>query len=164
RQHGLLHEHGPLLPHRRRQPPAPAAALSLLHDPGPAREPLPRRPLAGALPPRPQLPRGALPEPGREAAHRLAPARPATGGRLGRHGVEVLLNRGVRALEAAGDRVGGVQLRDGAAMTADWYVAAVPFDRLLDLLPGEVVEGHPYFCDLRRLETSPITSVHVWYD
>ena len=41
---------------------------------------------------------------------------------------------------------------------------AVPFDRLLDLLPGEVVESHPCFAGLKRLESSPITSVHLWYD
>ena len=48
-------------------------------------------------------------------------------------------------------------------MQADWYVSAVPFDRLLDLLPEEAA-GEPYFANLRRLETSPITSVHLWYD
>jgi zeta-carotene desaturase len=83
---------------------------------------------------------------------------------LRQHAVEVLLNRGAKALQVTGDRVSGVQLRDGEALAADWYVSAVPFDRLLDLLPGDVVEAHPYFGNLRRLETSPITSVHVWYD
>src|SRR5262249_21881691 len=28
----------------------------------------------------------------------------------------------------------------------------------------EMVETHSYFANLRRLETSPITSVHLWYD
>ena len=49
-------------------------------------------------------------------------------------------------------------------MEADHYIAAIPFDRLLDLLPAGIVEEHPYFHDLRRLETSPITSVHLWFD
>src|SRR5262249_31293918 len=39
-----------------------------------------------------------------------------------------------------------------------------PFDRLPGLLPPEVVEAHPDFANLRNLQTSPITSVHVWYD
>jgi squalene-associated FAD-dependent desaturase len=80
------------------------------------------------------------------------------------HGVRMLLNRGAKALTVAQDRVGGLQLRDGEVLTADWYLSAVPFDRLLDLLPGPVIDANPYFGDLRQLETSPITSVHVWYD
>src|SRR5262249_28112158 len=38
------------------------------------------------------------------------------------------------------------------------------FDRLLDLLPAELIETSPYFANLRKLETSPITSVHLWFD
>jgi squalene-associated FAD-dependent desaturase len=83
---------------------------------------------------------------------------------LQRHQVRLLLNRGAKALAVSEDRVGGLQLRDGEVLRADWYVSAVPFDRLLDLLPAEVVEAQPYFGNLRQLETSPITSVHVWYD
>jgi uncharacterized protein with NAD-binding domain and iron-sulfur cluster len=32
------------------------------------------------------------------------------------------------------------------------------------LLPAEVIEAHPAFHRLKHLESSPITSVHVWYD
>jgi uncharacterized protein with NAD-binding domain and iron-sulfur cluster len=67
-------------------------------------------------------------------------------------------------LSIAGGRIDGIELRNSEMVQADWYIAAVPFDRLLDLLPAEAVEREPYFGDLRRLETSPITSVHVWYD
>jgi squalene-associated FAD-dependent desaturase len=78
--------------------------------------------------------------------------------------VEVRLQQGARQFEVTGRRVEGLALRDGGVLRADWYVAAVPFDRLLDLLPRETVEGEACFRDLRKLETSPITSVHVWYD
>jgi uncharacterized protein with NAD-binding domain and iron-sulfur cluster len=61
-------------------------------------------------------------------------------------------------------RIAGIQLREGKTVEADWYIAAVPFDRLLDLLPANLIERESYFGNLRRLETSPITSVHVWYD
>ena len=48
----------------------------------------------------------------------------------------------------------GVELRDGTTVTADWYVGAVPFDRLLDLLPAERRSTtEPYFRNLRHLET-----------
>jgi squalene-associated FAD-dependent desaturase len=81
-----------------------------------------------------------------------------------KRGVRLLLNCGVRTLEIDGQSVRGLLTRQDETMTADWYVSAVPFDRLLDLLPADLVEREPYFANLRRLETSPITSVHLWYD
>src|SRR5262249_1161357 len=83
---------------------------------------------------------------------------------LERHGVELRLPCGARALLVSGGRVEGLELRTGESVRADWYVTAVPFDRLLGLLPAEVVEKEPYFGNLGNLETSPITSVHLWYD
>lgn len=84
-------------------------------------------------------------------------------GWLDRHGVELRLNAGARTLDVRDGRVAGLLLRDGGIVEADWYVSAVPADRLLDLLP-EAVAAQPPFAALRQLETSPITSVHLWYD
>jgi squalene-associated FAD-dependent desaturase len=83
---------------------------------------------------------------------------------LAQHGVELLFSHAARQLDVASTRVTRLDLRQGDSIEADWYVAAVPFDRLLDLLPGAVVDAHPYFANLRNLETSPITSVHAWFD
>jgi squalene-associated FAD-dependent desaturase len=83
---------------------------------------------------------------------------------LEKHGVRILLNHAVRAIQVCDGRVKGIELRDGAVIDADWHVAAVPFNRLLDLLPSEVVDACPGFAGLRQLETSPITSVHLWYN
>jgi squalene-associated FAD-dependent desaturase len=83
---------------------------------------------------------------------------------LEQHEVHLRLNGAAKILRLAGQHVQAVQLRDGDTLAADWYLAAVPFDRLLDLLPAEIVATHPYFRNLRQLETSPITSVHLWYD
>jgi squalene-associated FAD-dependent desaturase len=83
---------------------------------------------------------------------------------LERHGVRLLLGQGVRRLVVEGGAVRGLEMRAGDAAEADWYVAAVPFDRLLDLLPADLSDAEPYFANLRHLETSPITSVHLWYD
>jgi squalene-associated FAD-dependent desaturase len=80
------------------------------------------------------------------------------------HGIALRLGQGVRRLVVANGIVQGLEMRQGEAPEADTYIAAVPFDRLLDLLPPPVVEGHAYFANLRNLETSPITSVHLWYD
>jgi uncharacterized protein with NAD-binding domain and iron-sulfur cluster len=54
-----------------------------------------------------------------------------------------------------------VRLRGGETLTADSYIAAMPHDRLLDLLPAETGS---YFANLKHLEASPITSVHLWWD
>lgn len=85
-------------------------------------------------------------------------------GWLMRHQVELHFNCGVRGLHIPDGRIGAVELRNGERMSADWVIVAVPFDRLLDLLPTSLLKQEPTFANLRRLETSPITSVHVWYD
>jgi squalene-associated FAD-dependent desaturase len=83
---------------------------------------------------------------------------------LRRHDVQLILGQAAKRLEIRNGAVARFTMRDGARIEADWYVAAVPFERLLDLLPAETVEAHSCFSNLRRLGTSPITSVHVWYN
>ncbi len=83
------------------------------------------------------------------------------------HGVEVRENAGVRRLTVdpqGPQRVEHVELRDGSSLSADWYVLAVPFDRVADLLPEELVAREPYFGGVKNLTPSPITSVHLWFD
>jgi uncharacterized protein with NAD-binding domain and iron-sulfur cluster len=74
------------------------------------------------------------------------------------------LQTGIASFDVEQERVIGLKLRQGEVMESDWYICAVPFDRLLDLLPANIVENHAYFNQLQRLETSPITSVHMWFD
>jgi squalene-associated FAD-dependent desaturase len=85
-------------------------------------------------------------------------------GWFARHGVTIRLNEAVESLEIADGRICCVRLRSGAVENADVYVTAVPFDRLLALLPEAVVSRYDSFANLRRLEVSPITSVHLWFD
>ena len=80
---------------------------------------------------------------------------------LSRQGAEVRLNAAVAEITVEKSRVTAVKLRGGGTMTADNYLAAVPFDRFLTLLPGR---SESYFTNLKHLETSPITSVHLWWD
>jgi squalene-associated FAD-dependent desaturase len=82
---------------------------------------------------------------------------------LERHCVRLRTNCAVKAVKIHENHVHGLELRTGESFTADWYLIAVPFDRVLDLLPGHVVQTLPYFNSLKRLEYSPITSVHLWY-
>jgi squalene-associated FAD-dependent desaturase len=83
---------------------------------------------------------------------------------LEKHNVCLRLHTAAKAFQTVGSRVAGVELRQGQSHVADWYIAAVPCDRLLGLLAVETVEAHPCFRNLRNLETSPITSVHLWFD
>jgi squalene-associated FAD-dependent desaturase len=83
---------------------------------------------------------------------------------LRQHDVEVYFHAAARDIKIHDNRVAGVELRSGEVLDADWYVAAAPFDRLLELLPADAIERYSCFHNLRRLETSPITSVHLWYD
>jgi squalene-associated FAD-dependent desaturase len=89
-------------------------------------------------------------------------------GWLSRHGIGVRENAGVRrvVVTPVGSplNVTQLELRDGTTLTADHYVLAVPFDRVTDLLPAELVEREPYFGNVKHLAPSPITSVHLWYD
>jgi squalene-associated FAD-dependent desaturase len=83
---------------------------------------------------------------------------------LDQHGIELQFQQAVKALHVASGRVERVELRSGRLLSADWYIAAVPFDRLLEMLPPVLIENQPYFRDLKNLDTSPITSVHLWLD
>ena len=84
---------------------------------------------------------------------------------LTRHGVTVRESAGVKTLLPAADGGGvvGVSLRDGTTLSADEVVVAVPFDRVLALLP-EPWAKLPCFAGAGQLKPSPITSVHLWYD
>jgi squalene-associated FAD-dependent desaturase len=85
-------------------------------------------------------------------------------GWLTHHAVDLQLNQGVKRIDVEAGEVSRLVLRNGESVRADWYVAAVPWNRLLDMLPDEVIDAHVFFSQLRQFETSPITSVHLWFD
>ncbi|MBI2803647.1 MAG: FAD-dependent oxidoreductase [Planctomycetes bacterium] len=78
--------------------------------------------------------------------------------------VELKLAQGAKTFLLQGNSITGIQLRNEQVLTADFYLSATPFDRLLDFLPDDAVDRHSYFGNLKNLETSPITSVHCWFD
>ncbi|MFO0826433.1 MAG: hydroxysqualene dehydroxylase HpnE [Gemmataceae bacterium] len=82
-----------------------------------------------------------------------------------RHGVEVRENAGVKQLRIAdcGSRIESTLLREGSMFVADWFVLAVPFERVADLLPNELASS-PFFANIGNLAPSPITSIHLWFD
>ena len=87
----------------------------------------------------------------------------AARGRIEALGGEVRTGAGVAGVELEGNAVSGVRLADGAVVTADACVLAVPFHALADLLPPALAESEP-FSAAGSLEISPIVNVHIWYD
>src|SRR5262249_54207047 len=70
---------------------------------------------------------------------------------------------GIAAVRFSNAAVASLQLDDGTEVAADYYVFAVPFDRLLKLFPADV-QQEQVFVDLQNLRVSPITSVHLWFN
>jgi squalene-associated FAD-dependent desaturase len=70
---------------------------------------------------------------------------------------------GSAELKVFGAEVVAIQLDDGGVLKGDYYVAAVPLDRLLKMLP-ESLRNIDALTNAGKLRHSPITSVHLWFD
>jgi zeta-carotene desaturase len=78
------------------------------------------------------------------------------------HDGQVRLRAPVREIRLEKGRCVGVRLTDGGAIDAPAVVAAVPHTDLLEMLPAAEAD-HPFFSGLKRLETSPIVSIYLWF-
>ena len=84
---------------------------------------------------------------------------------LENQGVTVHLKTGIREIECDDDgSVCGVALRTGKSLDADLIVLAVPFDRVLRLVPEALRKKMPGLAGLDSLCASPIVGVHLWFD
>ena len=94
------------------------------------------------------------------------------------HGVTVRLQSGVKRIilepqpesERAentapqpNSRVSGVEMRSGERMHADHVILTVPQHLVLSLVPDEW-QLAPQLAGIGKLETAPISSVHLWFD
>ena len=77
--------------------------------------------------------------------------------------IQIHLRRGVASLLTEENTVRGVRLDDGTEVAADYTIAATTIDRLLKLLPEELLQ-HRAYAELAAVPVSPITSVHMWFD
>lgn len=86
-------------------------------------------------------------------------------GWLREHGVEVRLTTGVRSVDVDDEgSISGVTLRSSEAISADFVVLAVPFDRVGGMLAERDRSRLPSLNGLDRMEASPITGIHLWFD
>jgi squalene-associated FAD-dependent desaturase len=81
-----------------------------------------------------------------------------------RRGGEVKLRAGVREIRLHEGRFECAVMEDGAEITADICVAAVPHDVLLDLVPKALTGADGPLSQLTHIRTAPITGVHFWFD
>ncbi|HEV3255022.1 MAG TPA: hydroxysqualene dehydroxylase HpnE, partial [Candidatus Acidoferrales bacterium] len=81
-----------------------------------------------------------------------------------RRGGEVRSRCVVREMRLDGERVASLVLDDGTELVADVFLAAVPHDALLEILPAAFVEGSAVLRNLRNLRYAPITGIHLWFD
>ena len=81
-----------------------------------------------------------------------------------KRGGVVRLRSGVREIRLEAGAFAGAVQEDGSIVPADACVAAVPQDALLNLLPKQMAEPGHVLEGLPRLENSPITSAHFWFD
>lgn len=79
-----------------------------------------------------------------------------------RGGGDVRFRASVKKLQVQAGRVTGVELADGS-LPADYVVSAAPFDVVPELLP-EAHAADPFFRRWEKMEVSPISGVHLWWD
>jgi len=81
-----------------------------------------------------------------------------------KRGGEVRMRCGVQQIRVRGNRFTGVVLEDGTEISADACIVAVPQDALPDLIPPDIPDMADALESVAKIQTSPITSVHLWFD
>ncbi|NUQ65208.1 MAG: FAD-dependent oxidoreductase [Pirellulales bacterium] len=83
---------------------------------------------------------------------------------LADHGVAVHLSTPVKQIEAVADVPGTLVLSDGSRRDFDYFVVALPWRSAAGVLADGVRRAVPALEEASRMESSPITAVHLWYD
>lgn len=84
--------------------------------------------------------------------------------RLARAGAATRLNTAAATTQIEGEKVTGIQLRNGATLTADRYILALPHAQLTAILPERVLTHYAYFQQVTQLSDSPALTVHLRID
>ena len=79
-------------------------------------------------------------------------------------GGTIRLKAPVARIEFAGNQASGVILQSGEKIPCRTLTCAIPPQALLDVLPAEHIVEHEPFARLRKLETSPIVSINLWFE
>jgi squalene-associated FAD-dependent desaturase len=79
-------------------------------------------------------------------------------------GATVRLSAGVERVVVERGVARGVGLRGGEVIAADAVIAACPPPALLSLVDAELQQGETWWAGLGKLTSSPIVSLHLWFD
>ena len=82
---------------------------------------------------------------------------------LTKRGTTIRLLTSAEEVELENDRVTGVRLGSNEVVEGDEFVVALPFFRVLSILP-ESLTTHADLQGIRQLEPAPISSIHLWFD
>lgn len=69
----------------------------------------------------------------------------------------------LESINFEGDTVIDIELKNGEKVKADYFVSALQFENLRELLPPNVL-ATDYFSPISNLKSSPIVNVHLWFD
>lgn len=83
---------------------------------------------------------------------------------LAERGVTIHRSTGIKRVYAREGRVAGIVTGQDDAQAFDACVLAVPWRKLSSLLPAELCTTWPECLLPERLESSPITGIHLWFD
>ncbi len=83
--------------------------------------------------------------------------------RLRAWGVDLKLGRTVEQFVLHDGAIAGVALAGGEVLTADWYVAALPPQALVNTLPDDLRDGSALSAAATHT-FAPIVNLHIWYD
>ncbi|RJO73318.1 FAD-dependent oxidoreductase [Nocardia panacis] len=81
---------------------------------------------------------------------------------LSARGVEFVLGRGLGGFEIRSGRIESARLTGGDAAVADWYVAALPVDRLMPLLDAPLLRAAPTLEGLRHLREDWMVGIQYY--
>ena len=89
---------------------------------------------------------------------------------LTQRGVKIHLGTPVEKIVACTDHNGaeegakGLRFPDGREQAFDFVIAAVPWRRVRSLFPVSLAAAIPELKTINQIESSPITSLHLWFD
>jgi zeta-carotene desaturase len=79
-------------------------------------------------------------------------------------GGPIQMRSSIREIRLCGSKFDCAVLEDGTEISANACISAVPQSVLLDMTPRELGEEKGPLAGLKNIRTSPITSVHLWFD
>ena len=83
---------------------------------------------------------------------------------LTRRNVKIHLGRSLRTLQTRHDEVIAAEFDDGQRLEFDYFVNALPWRRVRQVLPPDANQFIPEIDSLTGIVSSSITAVHLWFD